>query len=119
MVLLKSTDMIHWKHATVNFPTKWPTLWAGVTRVWAPQTIYDPQAKKYMVYFSILTSDGKVPYDKVYYCYANQDFTDVEGEPQLLFDRGASTIDSDINFNENDGLYHLFYKNEADGGISK
>jgi len=119
IVLLKSTDMIHWKHATVNFPTKWPTLWANVTRVWAPQTIYDPQAKKYMVYFSILTNDGKVPYDKVYYCYVNQDFTDVEGEPQLLFDRGASTIDSDINFNENDGLYHLFYKNEADGGISK
>jgi len=119
IVLMKSTDMIHWKHATVNLPTKWPTLWAGVTRVWAPQTIYDPQAKKYMVYFSILTSDGKVPYDKVFYCYANQDFTDLEGEPQLLFDRGASTIDSDINFNESDGLYHFFYKNENDGGISQ
>jgi len=119
IVLLKSTDLIHWKHATVNFPTKWPSQWAIITRVWAPQTIYDPQAKKYMVYFSILTNDGKVPYDKVYYCYANQDFTDVEGEPQLLFDRGASTIDSDINFNESNGLYHFFYKNEADGGISK
>lgn len=119
IVLMKSTDMIHWKHATVNFPTKWPTLWASVLRVWAPQTIYDPQAKKYMVYFSILTNDGKVPYDKVYYCYANQDFTDLEGEPQLLFDRGASTIDSDINFNEGDGLYHFFYKNENDGGISQ
>ncbi|HLP04768.1 MAG TPA: family 43 glycosylhydrolase [Paludibacter sp.] len=119
IVLLKSTDLINWKHATVNFPTRWPAQWAGVTRVWAPQTIYDPEAKKYMVYFSVLTNDGKCTYDKVYYCYANQDFTDLEGEPQLLFDRGASTIDSDINFNEGDGLYHLFYKNENDGGISK
>lgn len=119
IVLLKSTDLVNWTHATVNFPGKWPSLWAKVTRVWAPQTIYDPKVGKYMIYFSILTNDGKVPYDKVYYCYANQDFTDVEGAPQLLFDRGASTIDSDINYNENDGLYHFFYKNENDGGISK
>lgn len=119
IVLLKSTDMVHWQHATVNFPTKWPATMTNVTRVWAPETIYDPKTGKYIVYFSLLTSDGTIPYDKVYYCYANKDFTDLEGEPTLLFDRGTSTIDGDIVYNEADSLYHMFFKNEALGGISE
>lgn len=117
IVLLKSTNLVNWTHATVHFPTKWPSAWANVTRVWAPQTIYDPVAEKYMVYFSLLTDDGTCPYDKIYYCYANSDFTDLETDPVYLFDRGSATIDGDIVFNESDSLYHLFYKNEGQGGI--
>jgi len=117
IVMLKSTDLVNWKHATVNFPTKWPLKWANVTRVWAPETIYDPETGKYLVYFSLLTNDGSCPYDKIFYCYANEDFTDLEGEPVYLFDRGSATIDGDIVYNEVDSLYHLFYKNEGQGGI--
>ena len=118
MVLLKSKDLVHWEHSTVHFPDKYKnTNFANVIRVWAPEVIYDPEAGKYMVYYSLLTKDGTIPYDKVYYNYANDDFTDLEGEPTLLFDRGASTIDMDI---VHDGTkYHAFYKNENDGGISK
>ena len=119
MVLLKSSDLVNWTSSAINFPTKWPNLWSTVTRVWAPQTIYDPVAKKYMVYFSLLTSDDKVPYDKVFYCYANEDFTDLETEPTYLFDRGSATIDGDIIYNDEDHLYHMFFKNEALGGICK
>ena len=120
MVLLKSKDLINWEHSTVNFPTKYQgTNFANVTRVWAPETIYDPVEGKYMVYYSLLTNDGTIPYDKVYYNYANDDFTDLIGEPKVLFDRNASTIDMDIVFNDADSLYHAFYKNENDGGISK
>jgi Beta-xylosidase len=119
IVMLKSTDLVHWTHATVNFPTRWPSTWANVTRVWAPETIYDPQTGKYIVYFSVLTSDGLVPYDKIYYCYANADFTDLEGEPVYLYDRGSATIDGDMVFNDADSLYHLFYKNEGQSGICK
>ena len=119
IVLLKSTDLVNWTSATVNFPTRWPGEWANVLRVWAPQTIYDPLAGKYMVYFSLLTSDGKVSYDKIFYCYSNEDFTDLEGEPQYLFDRGSATIDGDIIYSEGDNLYHMFFKNEGVGGISK
>ncbi|MEL0455912.1 family 43 glycosylhydrolase [Flavobacteriaceae bacterium SZ-1-7] len=119
IVLLKSNDLVNWTHATVNFPTKWPTEWGNVLRVWAPQTIYDPVEGKYMVYFSLWNNDATAPYDKIYYCYANDDFTDLIGTPQLLFDRGTSTIDGDIVFNEVDNLYHMFFKNEALGGISK
>lgn len=120
LVLMKSSDLINWTCHTVNFPTKYAgTNFANVTRVWAPETIYDPQAGKYMVYFSLLTNDGTIPYDKDYYCYANDDFTDLEGQPTYLYDRGSATIDMDIVYNESDSLYHGFFKNEGQGGICK
>lgn len=115
MVLLKSTDLINWQHSTVNFPTKYTQAWKNVTRVWAPETIYDHQKGKYMVFYSLLKRDGG--YDKIYYQYANDDFTDLEGEPKWLFDSGNATIDGDIVYNEADNLYHLFYKTEAGRGI--
>ncbi len=119
MVLLKSNDLINWTHSTVHFPEKWPEAWGNVKRVWAPQTIYDADADKYMVYFSLTTFDADCPYDRIYYCYANEDFTDLEGEPKLFYDRKSSTIDCDIVFNEVDSLYYMFFKNEAAGGISR
>jgi hypothetical protein len=118
MVLMRSDDLVFWQISTVHFPTRYAgTYFANVTRVWAPETIYDPVAGKYLIYFSILTNDGTVTYDKVFYAYANKDFTDLEGEPIYFYDRGGATIDMDIVFNENDGLYHAFYKNEGAGGI--
>ena len=118
MVLMRSDDLVNWKTSTVHFPTRFAgTYFAKVTRVWAPETIYDPVAGKYMIYFSILTNDGSVPYDKVFYAYANEDFTDLKGTPTYFYDRGSATIDMNIVFNENDGLYHAVYKNEGLGGI--
>ena len=120
MVLMKSKDLVNWQHSTVHFPEKYAgTNFANVTRVWAPETIWDPEVGKYMIYFSLLTNDGTIPYDKVFYCYANEDFTDLEGEPTLLFDLGYSVIDMDIVYNDADGLYHGFFKNEDKGGILK
>ena len=116
MVLLKSTDLIHWQHSTVNFPTRYTKAWKNVVRVWAPETIYDRKAKKYMVFYSLRTSDPG-SFDKIYYQYANRDFTDLEGEPRWLFDAGNATIDGDIVYNPADELYHLFYKQESGRGI--
>ena len=116
MVLMKSTDLIHWSHSAIHFPTKYPEKWGNVTRVWAPETIYDPEAKRYMVFYSLRTSDAD-SYDKIYYSYVNDDFTDLIGEPTYLYDRGSATIDGDIVYNKVDGLYHLFFKNEGERGI--
>ncbi len=116
MVLLKSTDLIHWQHSAINFPTRYTKEWKNVIRVWAPETIYDHKAKKYMVFYSLRTSDPG-SFDKIYYQYANEDFTDLEGEPRWLFDAGNATIDGDIVYNEADQLYHLFYKQESGRGI--
>ena len=120
IVMMKSPDLIHWTHSTVHFPDRFRgTNFANVTRVWAPETIWDQEAGKFMVYFSLLTNDRTIPYDKDYYCYANADFTDLEGEPTFFYDRGSATIDMDIVYNESDSLYHGFYKNEGEGGICK
>lgn len=117
IVLMKSTDLINWTHSVVNIPTRFPKKWMNVTRVWAPETIYDHKTGKYMVFFSMLTDDGTCKFDKIFYAYANEDFTDLEGEPVYMFDNGSATIDGDIVYNDADQLYHLFYKSEANGGI--
>lgn len=115
IVLMKSSDLIHWQHHTVHFPKKYAGKnFANVTRVWAPQTIYDEKAGKYMVYFSLLTNDNTIPYDRVYWAYANEDFSDLEGDPQVLFDFHAPAIDTDI-VQDNTGMYHLFFKTEQEG----
>ena len=116
IVLMKSTDLVNWTHSAINFPTKYPKRWGNVIRVWAPETIYDKKAGRYMVYYSMLTSEPD-SYDKIYYSYANEDFTDLVGEPEYMFDSGAATIDGDIVYNPSDNLYHLFYKSESGRGI--
>ncbi len=126
IVMYKSTDLIHWQHSTVHFPTRFPDGWSSVTRVWAPEVIWDADYQnadgtkgRYLVYFSLLTSDdGTCNYDKVYYCYANDDFTDLLDYPVHFYDRGSSTIDADIVYDEGDRLYHMIYKNEGAGGIA-
>lgn len=124
IVMYRSTDLVHWEHHTVHFPTRFPDRWKRVTRVWAPATIWDPEyvnadgtKGRYMVYFSLLTNDGTLAYDKVFYSYANDDFSDLMTEPVFLFDRGSATIDADIIYDETDRLYHMIYKNEGSGGI--
>ena len=67
LVLMKSTDLIHWQHTAIDFPTRFPNL-AGFDRqnlhaVWAPQTIWDPAEKKYMIYYSIGRHDWEYPTD--------------------------------------------------------
>jgi len=109
MILLKSTDLVNWKSSVVNIQT----TFAGnenLKRVWAPQTIYDAKADKYMIYFSMQHAGGP---DKIYYAYANKDFTALEGEPKLLYvpKSGNACIDGDII--EKNGEYHLFYKTET------
>ena len=111
LVLLKSTDLLHWTSKAIHFPDRYPGQ-EKLKRVWAPQTIYDAKAGKYMVYFS-LQYESKP--DKIYYAYANKDFTDLEGEPKQLFfsPTNGSCIDGDIV--TKDGKYYLFFKTEGNG----
>ncbi|MFD1602174.1 family 43 glycosylhydrolase [Flavobacterium artemisiae] len=110
MVLLKSTDLVNWKSSVVNIQKAFLGN-EDLKRVWAPQTIYDAKVGKYMIYFSM--KHGNEP-DKIYYAYANADFTALESAPKLLFvpkSKGAC-IDGDIILK--DGVYHLFYKTESE-----
>lgn len=111
MVLLKSTDLVNWNHSVINMQKRY----AGqekLKRVWAPQTIFDAEAGKYLVYWSMKYGDEA---DVIYYAYANKEFADLEGEPKPLFipENKKSCIDGDIVYK--DGIYHLFYKTEGHG----
>ena len=111
MVLMRSTDLVNWTHSVVNMQKRYEVQ-ERLKRVWAPQTIYDPEAGKYMIYWSMKYGDGP---DVIYYAYANDSFTDLEGEPKPLFipENRLSCIDGDIVLR--DGVYHLFYKTEGNG----
>lgn len=111
MVLLKSDDLLHWKHTVINIQQRYKGH-DDLKRVWAPQTIYDSTVGKYMIYWSMQHGNGP---DIIYYAYANSAFTDLEAEPKVLFrpKNGKSCIDGDII--RKNGLFYLFYKTEGDG----
>ena len=111
MVLLKSKDLVHWSHAVVNMQKRLPNQ-EELKRVWAPQTIYDNHAGKYMIYWSMKYGNGE---DVIYYAYANPSFTDIEDEPRPLFVPSDHKSCIDANIVKKDGVYHLFYKTEGHG----
>lgn len=112
MVLMKSRDLINWTSSVINIQEKYKGH-EDLKRVWAPQTIYDSEAGKYMVYWSMKHGDQ---HDIIYYAYANKDFTDLENEPKPLFipKSPASNIDGDII--KKDNIYHLFRKTGGPDG---
>jgi hypothetical protein len=125
IVLMKSTDLLHWKHTAIHFPKRFPNLEGfdeqNLHAVWAPQTIWDEKEGKYMIYYSIGRHDWEYPTDdpnfnqpyfRIYYSYANEDFTDIT-EPRLLFDFGTAAIDGDIVYDKKNDEYVLFFKDEG------
>ncbi len=106
IVLLRSKDLINWSHAKINLSKDYPENFGDAYWVWAPQTIYDNKAGKYMIYFTLQRSDRKSLI--TYYAYANADFTGFESEPKVFFSAKYGCIDNDIIYK--DGTYHMFYK---------
>ena len=107
IVLMRSTDLIHWQHARINLSADFPRHFSDAWWVWAPQTIYDRRVGKYMIYFTLKRAhqDGLV----TYYAYANRDFTGFDGEPRVLFRAKYGCIDNDI-IEAPDGTFRMFYK---------
>ncbi|MBN2165453.1 MAG: glycoside hydrolase family 43 protein [Marinilabiliaceae bacterium] len=123
LVLLKSRDLINWEHKAIDFPTRFAYVEGldaeNLHAVWAPQVIWDSKVQKYMVYYALGRYDqsykvgGRTqPYFKLYYSYANDDFTDIS-EPRLLFDFGTAAIDGDIIYDDLNKEYVLFFKDEG------
>lgn len=131
--LIKSKDLIHWESVTFDFNKGKQIFsdpeattgcydtdeeYAKINRVWAPQVIWDPSVQKYLVYYSILSSNEGDSYDKIYYSYADRDFKTLT-QPRLFFDPGRAVIDGDIVYNPYDGLYHMYYKREGASGATR
>lgn len=112
MILLTSPDLINWKHTVIDIPETYPEEFGEVNRVWAPQTFYDDKTDSYMLYWSMRTNEDP---DKIYYAYANEEFTGLKAPPRQLYfppeeSNNRACIDGDIVFK--DGKYYLYHKAE-------
>ena len=115
LISAKSTDLVHWfDESLIEIANKYPNM-QGCDRAWAPQAIYDPDEKSYMIYFAARvpgTDDRTI----MYYAYS-KDLKKLDTAPKLLFapQNGNDAIDSDI-ICEN-GKYYMYYKNETNKRI--
>ncbi|MGG9963063.1 immunoglobulin-like domain-containing protein [Ferruginibacter sp. SUN106] len=115
IVMLHSGDLVNWDHSFVDLEKKYPNKFTNVQWVWAPQTIYDPAAGKYLVYFTVKFKDDlKLDF---YAAYANKDFSGFESEPALMFNPKYGAIDGDIIYK--DGTYHFFFKGNTKDDTGK
>ncbi|MFV0521746.1 MAG: family 43 glycosylhydrolase [Mangrovibacterium sp.] len=106
IVMMKSDSLTRWSSSIIDLAKLYPKNFGKVKWIWAPQTIYDIKAKKYLVYFTVrYQNDEKLDF---YCAYANKDFTGFEKEPKLMFSPKYGGIDGDIVYK--DGIYHFFYK---------
>ena len=99
LVLMKSFDLIHWTRTNLDFsklPPQPGQDWSEVGCVWAPETVYDEEKGQLLVHFTTRT---RTEHGAIYCVYMNNDFTEMIGQPQLLFEapqRKYTVIDSDI-----------------------
>jgi hypothetical protein len=115
MIFMKSYDLINWTYALVRIPDLFPEF-SDIGAAWAPQTIFDSERKKLMIYFTVRHKSGP---DYMAYAYADDAFTTLESTPRRLFtypDKDKSTIDGDIT--KFGGKYHLYYvAHDKPGGL--
>ena len=115
IVMLRSDDLINWKHSIIDLERLYPERFSDLQWMWAPQTIYDPEADKYMVYFTVKFKYND--YLDFYYAYANENFDSFVSEPQFLYRAEHGAIDGDIIYK--DGTYHLLYKGNTKNRYGK
>lgn len=116
-VLMKSWDLVNWKHTCVRFDSL-SDAYKEMSVAWAPETIYDEEAGKLMIYYSMNFGNEL---KKLYYVYVNEDFDRLESIPQVLFtypNERCSAIDADIT--KVGDKYIMFYKtNDGELGIKQ
>lgn len=114
LVLMKSFDLIHWTRSNLHIENAFNDK---VGCVWAPETTYDPVARKMMIYFTMRLGNGNT---KLYYAYIDDAFTHLISDIRLLFDYPnpkIQVLDADIS-QMPDGKYCLMYvAQENPGGV--
>ena len=128
IVFWRSYDLITWENEFLLDMRTVPG-WENCNRAWAPQVIYDDTVGKYMVYLALSTfDDPDTPLNEDcaqhYYMYT-EDFKTFT-QPEYLYGRrdevvtredgsqftGVQCIDGDMVYNEKDGYYYLYFKED-------
>lgn len=97
LVLMRSRDLIHWTHTEIRFDKAFPDELREICCVWAPETIWDPETRQLMLYFTLRKNPEDICH--LYYAYVNEDFTKLTSKPKLLFqfeNPKIPCIDADI-----------------------
>lgn len=105
LVLMKSFDLIHWTHSDFRVDTAFPEL-GDIDCSWAPETVYDEQAGKMMIYFTIRYNNREA---NLYWSYTDDAFTKLQTKPEKIANIGG--IDGDIT--RVGDKFHLFYVADA------
>ena len=120
LITWKSYDLVNWIDETVIDMRQFEGF-ENTNRAWAPQAIWDAEKEMYMVYWANSTTENDTAGH--YYAYT-KDFKTFEDAPQVLFGRWNETdpetgevrniqcIDGDIVYNEKDGYYYLYFKED-------
>ena len=120
LITWRSYDLVNWIDETVIDMRQFEGF-ENTTRAWAPQAIWDAEKEMYMVYWANSTVENDTAGH--YYAYT-KDFKTFETEPQVLFGRwneadpetgevrNIQCIDGDIVYNEKDGYYYLYFKED-------
>lgn len=111
MISWRSDDLIHWTDETVIDLRPFPQT-KSADRVWAPQATFDPEKGEYLIYWSHHNAQGGDPNTVICYAYS-RDLKTLSTPPAELFRpaNGQDGIDGDIV--EKDGVFYLYYKDEA------
>lgn len=128
IIFWKSYDLVNWQDEYVLDFRSFKG-WEGCNRAWAPQVIWDEDAGKYMLYLALSTWDdpdteANEDVAQHYYLYTS-DFRSFT-EPEYLYGRrdevvtredgstftGVQCIDGDMIYNEKDGYYYLYFKED-------
>ena len=112
IVMMKSSDLIHWSHSIFRIDKAFEET-KEVGCIWAPETIYDDQAKKLMVYFTMRIAHGKT---KLYYSYADEAFTKLQTVPVELFKYPHDNQILDADITKVGNQFHMFYVAQGNGG---
>lgn len=116
LVLMKSYDLINWDRTIIRFDKIFDG-YDDLGCVWAPQTIYDENEKKMMLYFTMRMKNER---ERIYYSYVNWDYNQILTKPKKIFDYPKSNIaviDGDLH--KKDDTYHMFYVSHDGAGIKQ
>lgn len=115
LVTWKSKDLVNWIDETIIDIRDFGGEFQNTTRAWAPQAIWDKNEQKYMIYWAHSTVENDVA--GMYYAYSDDMKTMAVPKP-LYIRKGIQTIDGDIAYNNENGMYYLYFKHDEDQTIA-
>ena len=115
LVTWKSKDLVNWIDETIIDIRDFGGEFKTTTRAWAPQAIWDSNEHKYMIYWAHSTVENDVA--GMYYAHSSDMKTMTEPKP-LYIRKNIQTIDGDIVFNKDNGMYYLYFKHDEDQTIA-